>query len=229
MPQATQHWCALVPVKRLSAAKSRLDCLRAADRADLALAFCTDVIAALRGSPLVEHIAVITGDAAVAGLAATAGCEVVADPHDRGINQALHRAALSPGPARHSARLAVFPADLAAMRPADVTAVLTAAARHQRAFVADRRDDGTTVLTAALPAELVPAFGPGSARRHLASGARELAFPVSSRIRLDVDTCIDLVAAIEFGLGPAARTVLARATGPSPCPPHGDGQQGRDL
>jgi 2-phospho-L-lactate/phosphoenolpyruvate guanylyltransferase len=96
--------------------------------------------------------------------------------------------------------------DLPALRADELALVLTAAGRHERAFVADRDATGTTLLTAAPGVGLEPAFGPASAARHRASGAIPLNAPAS--VRTDVDTAADLRTALDLGVGPATRDAL---------------------
>jgi len=84
---------ALVPVKQLSAAKSRL--LPGPDRAGaghLTLAMLDDVLAALSGAEQVAHVAVVTPDEAVARHVATAGARAILWPRP-GLNPSLDHGA----------------------------------------------------------------------------------------------------------------------------------------
>lgn len=173
-------WTILVPLKPPALAKSRLRGVTG-DHEDLVLALARSTLSAAAASPLVERILVIG--------ASLPGFESVPDPFGR-LNPALaHAAALIDGP------VAALPADLPALRPAELTEALSSAT--SRAFVPDFEGTGT-VLLAAPSGDLNPQFGPGSADRHELSGARRLpgSWPT---LRRDVDTAVDLKEAIRLG------------------------------
>ena len=86
----------------------------------------------------------------------------------------------------------------ACAQPQDFDDVFTRARTAPRAFVADHRGRGTTVLTTTGPA-LDPAFGPHSAQRHERSGATSL--DVTVRIRFDIDEPTDVTLALAYGGG----------------------------
>jgi 2-phospho-L-lactate guanylyltransferase len=97
--------------------------------------------------------------------------------------------------------VAALAADLPALRPEELAGALRAAAGSAGpGFVPDHAGTGTTLLAAPGGARLVPRFGPGSAARHAASGARRLTGAWPS-LRQDVDTAADLAAAGRLGLG----------------------------
>jgi 2-phospho-L-lactate/phosphoenolpyruvate guanylyltransferase len=198
----------VVPVKPLTLAKSRLrGAVDPAAHAALVLAMVTDTVRAARRAAGVASVLVVTPDPVVALAAEHAGARVVADEPGGGLNPAL----------RHGARLlraedpdtvvGALQADLPALRPADLAAAITAAA-GRRAYCADRRGDGTTLLLSARGGELAPRFGPGSAAAHRASGALALRGPWAS-LASDVDTAADLRAAARLGLGVRTAGVLA--------------------
>ncbi|HVQ90632.1 MAG TPA: 2-phospho-L-lactate guanylyltransferase [Mycobacteriales bacterium] len=204
------RWSVVVPVKRLPAAKTRLqDPRRApADHAALALALALDTVRAAAGSPVVARVVVVTDDADAGRAVRALDALVVRDEPDAGLNPALTHGA---GAARRIAPddgIAVLSADLPALRPAELTAALTAAAVTGRAFVPDAAGTGTTLLAAGPGAVLDPRYGPGSRAGHRASGAVELAGDWPS-LRRDVDTAADLAEAAALGLGPATRDWLA--------------------
>jgi 2-phospho-L-lactate guanylyltransferase len=87
--------------------------------------------------------------------------------------------------------LAVLPADLPGLAPADLDLALVAAAAHGRAFLADAQGAGTTLLTARAGHRLRPRYGPGSAAAHQAEGAHPLGVPAPT-VRADVDRWADL-------------------------------------
>jgi 2-phospho-L-lactate guanylyltransferase len=122
-----------------------------------------------------------------------------------GLNRAVgHGAGQLAGAGRWLAALA---ADLPALRPDELARALRAAAHPgsgsgpRRGFVPDAGGTGTTLLAAPPGVPLAPRFGPGSAARHAASGARRLDGDWPS-LRRDVDTAADLASAERLGLGP---------------------------
>ncbi len=198
----------MVPVKRLDVAKSRLAAYGEQSRRALALAFATDVVSASLSCALVEQVLVVTDDADAAAALTALGARVTPDDPDAGLNPALaHGADLLRTGHRGVVGVVTLSSDLPALRPADLEEVLAAVPAGRRAFVADAAGTGTTLLAASPPALLMPSYGPGSAARHLASGAVELAAP--DAVRLDVDTPQDLRAALLLGVGARTQSVAA--------------------
>jgi 2-phospho-L-lactate/phosphoenolpyruvate guanylyltransferase len=208
MPDMAAHndaWSLVVPVKRLTVAKSRI-ALRAEDRADLAIAMAVDTVAAAVTSGLVRLVIVVTDDARAVASLAGPGVVVVADEPDDGLNPALRHGASAAG----GGRIAALSADLPALTAADLDVVLSAAAPHVRAVVSDEAGIGTTLLTAASAADFVPAFGTGSFQAHVAEGAVDLTDIAAASVRRDVDTLEGLRDAVRLGVGEATRQVVAR-------------------
>ncbi|MEV4659584.1 2-phospho-L-lactate guanylyltransferase [Micromonospora sp. NPDC049301] len=200
------RWAVVVPVKRLTAAKSRLrGALPGVPHEELALALAADTLRAVLACPAVAEVLVVTDDARVAATARTAGARVLADEPDAGLNAAFrHGAAGVP-----AGWVAGLTADLPALRPAELAAALLAAGRAGvRRFVPDAPGDGTVLLAAAPGIPLDPRFGVGSAAAHTASGALPLTGDWPS-LRRDVDTAGDLAAAARLGLGPRTAALLA--------------------
>ena len=76
---------AVLPVKRFSAAKQRLDAaLSTGARRMLAEAMVSDVLTALRRTRRLDAIAVVTGESSVEALARGHGAETIPDPDDAG-------------------------------------------------------------------------------------------------------------------------------------------------
>lgn len=211
-------WGVVVPVKRLTLAKTRLQAYGGAVRSELALAFAADVVAAAGACPVVVRVLVVTDDDRAADLLGTLGAVVVPDQPDAGLNPALEHGAELLRRQLGPLGVATVSADLPCLRPADLAAALRAVPPGGRAFVADADGAGTTLLAAAPGAGLRPAYGRGSRERHLGSGAREL--PGTPALRRDVDTPQDLQSAQALGLGPRTAAVVARLAGR---PGHRDG------
>jgi 2-phospho-L-lactate/phosphoenolpyruvate guanylyltransferase len=191
---------AVIPVKRLSTAKSRLrGAVPAARHEDLALAMMRDTVVAVLATPAVTEVLVITDDADARNAAAALGARTEPDGPDAGLNDALrHGADDLAGLGRNRVVLA---GDLPALRSADLGAALAGADR--RSFVPDAADTGTVLLAAPAGVPLDPHFGVGSAAAHAASGARRLTGDWPG-LRQDVDTAADLRTVL--ALGPGAHT-----------------------
>ncbi|MEU0335292.1 2-phospho-L-lactate guanylyltransferase [Streptomyces sp. NPDC006193] len=209
------QWTLVIPLKPLARAKSRL-ADTAADRVrpGLALAFAQDTVAAALACPAVADVAVVTDDELAGRELAALGARIVPDAPGRGLNAALAHGAAVVRTARPGAAVAALNADLPALRPAELSRVLRAAAQFPRAFLADAAARGTTLLAAAPECALRPAFGPDSRARHRASGAAELLLAGVDSVRQDVDTGGDLRAALALGVG--RHTAAASAGLPIP-------------
>jgi 2-phospho-L-lactate/phosphoenolpyruvate guanylyltransferase len=212
---------ALVPVKRLGAAKSRLiGSLARGDVDALALAMLGDVLEALGATPEVERIVVVTPDAAVAEAAMAAGAEPLLRP-DPGLDAALD-AGLAKLAAEGASTLLVVLGDVAGARTEEISALYAAleALGGRGAVLAPSRDGGTSALLRAPPDAIAHRFGPESARAHQEearrSGVPFRALPLAS-LSVDVDRPEDL-AALRTGDAPAPRTraLLARLEAPAP-------------
>ncbi|KUL40586.1 2-phospho-L-lactate guanylyltransferase [Actinoplanes awajinensis] len=194
---------AVIPVKGLDAAKSRLRGAVPEDRhPDLVLAMVRDTAAAVLGAGSVAGLIVVTGDPVVAAVVRELGGEVAPDP-GAGLNAALRFGADEV--AGRAAHRVVLTGDLPALRPGQLDAALGAA--RSRSFVPDAAGTGT-VLLAVPPGELLdPRFGPGSAAAHRASGATALPGDWPG-FRQDVDTAADLAAVLDLGAGEWTRALL---------------------
>lgn len=215
------RWSVVIPFKGAPGGKSRLALeFGAAERAALALAFLQDTVRAVRAVQVVARILVVSNEPGLdralvddegSGIEVT----IVADPGE-GLN-----AAVSLGIDRARAIdgvgfVAALTGDLAALQPRDLAHALEAAVAEAGtgrplAFVADRAGSGTTMITAAPSAPIVPHFGIGSCALHVAAGHLLIPLPADSSLRLDLDSEGDVrfAAALTPGLGPATRSVLA--------------------
>jgi 2-phospho-L-lactate guanylyltransferase len=190
-------WTAVVPVKQLSTAKSRLrGAVADARHQELVLAMLRDTVTAIGACEQVAEVMVVTDDSAVTAAMTGLGARVVPDPGG-GLNAAMRFGADTV--AGLSRPRAVLTGDLPALRPDELGAALLAAGpgRH---FVADEAGSGTVLLAAAPGIPLAPHFGVGSAAAHAASGAAALpgGWP---GLRQDVDTAADLRAVLILGPG----------------------------
>jgi 2-phospho-L-lactate guanylyltransferase len=208
---AVTAWRLVVPVKRLSLAKTRLALSDDLQRARLALAFALDTVAAALRCELVDGVLVVTDDPVAAARLRNAGADVVSDEPDAGQNPAIaHGASRVRADSRDHA-VAALSADLPALRAGELRQALEAAAQAARAFVPDASDEGTTLLTAGPGTQLVPEFGHGSSARHRRAGALDIVSVAGSALpslRRDVDTMVDLRQAVDLGLGQHSSGVL---------------------
>ena len=203
----TCDWGAVVPVKRLAVAKSRLSVYGDPVRAELALAFACDVVTACLLCEAVARVVVVTDDPRATVVLQGLGARVVPDARGGGLNPALSRGAEVVRAVLPGCNVVAVTADLPSLRPDELGAALAAAPIGGRAFVADSDGIGTTLLTAAAGVALDPAFGPGSRVRHLGSGAVEL--NAGQALRQDVDTPDDLGSALLLGVGRHTARALA--------------------
>lgn len=179
-------WTAIVPIKARGQRKSRLAARLSADeRARLADAMVTHVLAALRAAPSVRDLLVLSP-------APIGGARWLRD-EGRDLNEELAgaRAELPSRP------LLIVHGDLPLLGADDVEA-LAEAGRTGAAFSPDRRGLGTNALAIPPGPPFAFSFGVGSAALHRAAGAREVRRP---GFALDVDSPDDLDTAVGAGAG----------------------------
>ncbi|HEX6508629.1 MAG TPA: 2-phospho-L-lactate guanylyltransferase, partial [Chloroflexota bacterium] len=158
---------AVIPVKRLANAKSRLaPRLSAEERAELVVALLGQSFAALRSVEEINRIALATPEA---DLAAELGAESL--PDTGGLNASLAHAARWAKAAGASALL-ILPGDLPLVEGADIVTLLRAAAPPPAVTIAPTRDGGTGALLLAPPDVIPPTFGPRSFSRHIEHALR---------------------------------------------------------
>jgi 2-phospho-L-lactate/phosphoenolpyruvate guanylyltransferase len=209
---------AILPVKRFSAAKSRLGASGVAEtlRQRLARAMVADVLEALTQTGSIELTIVVTREPSLAELAAEHGALLLADTAEAGQSAAVAlgvQRALADG----IERVLCIPGDCPALDPAELDALLAAADSRasdcaEVTIVPDRHGTGTNGLLLTPPDAIEPAFGPGSCERHAslarAAGARCEIERSAASLLLDVDTGADL-AALQDRLG-ATRAAAVR-------------------
>jgi 2-phospho-L-lactate guanylyltransferase len=161
-------------------------------------------------------VVVVVEDEADGAALASAGAVFVHHTRAVGLNESI-RDGLTHGLAAaapvHAGRVpdggvAVLPGDLPGLRSAELADVLGRCAQHRFTVVADHQGTGTTLLTAATPHDLRPAYGPDSFRRHQALGAVPIELPSGASLRWDVDVVDDLDATV----GPNTAQVLSGIT-----------------
>lgn len=205
---------AVVPVKRLAAAKSRLAAALGREAVEaLSLAMLGDVLGAIRASGCVDRIVVATPDAEVGEAARALGAEArVAD--DAGLNAALD--ATSAAFADPAGALLVVLGDVAGAAGSDLAQMFQAldALGDTGAVLAPARDGGTAALLRRPPDAISSRFGPDSAKAHreaaerAGAAFRELPLP---SLAVDLDREGDLRALLASEVAaPRTRALLAR-------------------
>jgi 2-phospho-L-lactate/phosphoenolpyruvate guanylyltransferase len=206
---------AVLPVKRLDAAKQRLAAgLDEERRRQLAAAMVGDVLEAIGEALGIERLIVVSGDPVAQELASQAGAEVVPDPEDAGHVQAA-RAGIARAEVEGAERVVLLAGDCPLLDPRELDRLLTGVPGRYVGIVPDRHGSGTNALLLSPPDAIAPAFGEGSRERHV-EAAREAGVPFGIEelpsIELDLDTPADVIALtreFERGRGRGRRTAKA--------------------
>ena len=201
-PASERRTAVLVPVASFDGAKSRLGAvLDAEERRDLVERLLRRTVHAALATAGVADVVVVSPDPEVLEVASDAGARAVRQ-RSRGLNPALQEARA----ATHADRVLILPADLPAVNPAAVAAVLAAgdaAGRPSVVLAPDRHGGGTNALLLDPPDVIDPAFGGDSRAGHawLASSADAAFVEVPDVLALDVDTPDDLLLAEAEAIG----------------------------
>lgn len=162
---------AIVPVKALAEAKSRLAPVLSSDaRRRLVVQMLGDVLAALAATPAVARTLVVTPDAEVAAIASAKGAEVIDEALPTSLNGAL-RTALHASDCGPHGRCLILPADVPLVTADEIMALLSAApapSTAHRVTIAPSHDGGGTNALVLIDHDVMgPSFGPDSFKRHL--------------------------------------------------------------
>jgi len=198
---------ALIPVKALDGAKSRLaDVLDGVARRALVIAMYRDALAAAVACPALDGVAMVSGDEDALALAETAGAEPMREPG--GLNEALTSASKTLA-GRGVDRLLVLFADLPLVNADAIERV----ARSNADVALVSPDDGGTNALVLAPGVINFQFGPDSAAKHVAAAERAGLGVVQldePSLALDIDTPEDLEQARQ-GSGVAKHTLAVLA------------------
>lgn len=181
---------AVVPIKALARAKSRLTTLAPPARADMAQAMARTTLRALRGSARIGRIVVVSDDPAVAALAGEFGADCIGED-GTGLNAAFATGFGALANRAHPVLL--LPADFLRLASADIDRLLAQWQPGALAVLACKTGDGTNAVIVPPGGAFTPQFGPGSFARHSAAGAQVL---TSAALACDIDDDADLAAAI---------------------------------
>ncbi|KXK24150.1 MAG: 2-phospho-L-lactate guanylyltransferase CofC [Chloroflexi bacterium OLB15] len=187
---------AIIPVKPLGRAKSRLaSVLAAEERQALAEALLRHVVKTVKAVPGVAGVLVISRDPRALALARDLGANTVQESGTPELNNALMRATQVITAWRGRAVL-ILPADLPLINGEDVVEILKLGEDEGTVVLAtDRNQDGTNALFSRPPGLIPYAFGQDSFLRHLSlakDAGAEVKVYSSERIKLDIDVPADL-------------------------------------
>ncbi len=185
---------ALVPVKPLSLAKSRLaPYLSLEQRATLVLDMLEHVLRVLRSCTTIEQVAVVSADAHVLQRAQEWGALPMREERV-GHNPALHAAALRLRTEGAEALLTIS-ADLPLLTTCDVYGMIEQSRRYEVVLAPSREGTGTSALLVRPPLVIPYRFGANSRERHLRAAAhRGLSATLyeSRDLAFDIDTIDDV-------------------------------------
>ncbi|MGU3434223.1 2-phospho-L-lactate guanylyltransferase [Actinomycetes bacterium M1A6_2h] len=204
----------VIAVKDLDAAKSRLaDRFPASQRTSLVLAMLHDTLDAAAAAASVSEWSVVTPDSRVAALVRDLGGHAIPEPPIAGsvddrLNTALASADRYVRGHNSGVDVIALQADLPSLRTDELDEAFAESEPHGRSVVVDHTGTGTSALIVRGTTEpLGPRFGEDSARRHIESGATPLRGEWPG-LRLDVDTAVDVRAAVELGIGSHTERLL---------------------
>ena len=212
---------AIVPVKQLDQAKSRLaKIVTPAARQKLVLTMLCDVLRILIHSPRIDGVGVISSDPTVLALAASEGAEPLLD-QTVDLNSALEQASRQVA-ARGATGVLVLPADVPLVKDSDIATLLDAADDGPGIVIAPSSDGGTNALLVRPPSAVPFQFGLDSLQRHC-EVAQQHKLPIrvihTAGLSIDIDNCDDLMQLAEAD-GTTATQQLVRhllATARTPC------------
>lgn len=215
---------AIIPVKRLDSAHSRLsESVPARERRRLAEAMFQDLLAKIRRSRSIDDAVIVTSDPAAARHARWLGHSVLERERDAGHSDDAAAGARW-AKAQGAERVVMLPVDCPMLDPAELDAHLGDTPRTAL-IVPDRHGTGTNALVLCPPDAIVPAFGPDSCARHISRArAAGISFALErlDSLALDLDTAEDMAKlrdALLLDPDPAPRTAKVLWELGSPAPP----------
>lgn len=187
-------YTALVPVKSLVTAKSRLvPDLPPNRREMLVLDMLYHVLRVLQDSKLFERVSVVSPDARVLEQVRAWGAWALIEERP-GHNPALYAAALRER-ARGATALLTISADLPLLATQEIRNLLEQSRQYEVVLAASRDGAGTNAILVRPPLAVPYLFGPDSLQRYLeAARQRHLSHTIygSTGLAFDIDTIVDL-------------------------------------
>ena len=185
---------ALIPVKSLATAKSRLaSSFTRHQRERLVLDMFHHVLCVLIDSELFEKVSVVSSDEQVLEKAYVWGAQPVIEEY-QGHNQALHAAALreiSEG----VTTLLTISADLPLLTTQEIRCFFKQSLQHEVVLAPSRDETGTNAILVHPPLAVPYVFGPGSLQSYIeAAKQKHISYSMfhSIGLALDIDTIDDL-------------------------------------
>jgi 2-phospho-L-lactate/phosphoenolpyruvate guanylyltransferase len=187
---------AVIPVKPLNRAKSRLERVLSADqRLEFAEIMLRQVLSVATNTPQITGTVVISRDTRVIGIAREFGAKTIQESSYSDLNPALERAA-SVLRAWRADAMFVLPADLPFISSEDIAKMIHAGQDGECVVIAtDRHQNGTNALLVRPPGLMQFQYGIGSFERHIAlarQAGAQLTIYESERVQLDIDEAPDL-------------------------------------
>ena len=206
---------AIVPIKRLAAAKQRLrEALDGEERAGLSRAMLEDVLGVLCGLERLDGVVVVSGEPRAIEIARRIGARVIAETANRGQSAAVAEAATTLA-AERVATVVVIPGDVPLLTGAEMVGLLDSHRGAPSLTIVPARDGaGTNGLVCSPPSVIPFGFGEGSLDRHLrAARAADIVPTVveCEGLGLDIDTPADLRALLEAPMASRAQSFLVNA------------------
>jgi 2-phospho-L-lactate guanylyltransferase len=185
---------ALIPVKSLMTAKSRLSStFTQHQRERLVLDMLHHVLSVLLESELFEKVSVVSSDKHVLEKAYLWGAQAVVEEH-HGHNQALHAAALREI-SEDVTSLLTISADLPLLTTREIRCFYEQSLQHDVVLAPSRDGTGTNAIMVHPPLAVPYVFGPGSLKSYVELAMQKhLSFSKfhSIGLALDIDTSDDL-------------------------------------
>jgi 2-phospho-L-lactate/phosphoenolpyruvate guanylyltransferase len=187
---------ALIPVKDLSKAKERLSLiLSQPERTTVAYAMLEDVLRAMRGSRLLDHLFVVTLDGNAIELAKSLGVEIIRETKQEGESASIDYASkICKNMGAQS--VLVIPGDVPLITHEDIDFILEKEKPYPSLILVPARDEMGTNAILRKPSDVIPSrFGYDSLKKHI-NDARQRNIPYEiynlPRVALDVDEPEDL-------------------------------------
>ena len=185
---------ALIPVKSLMTAKSRLSSsFTQHQRESLVLDMLHHVLCVLLDTELFEKVSVVSSDKHVLEKAYLWGAQVIVEEY-HGHNQALHAAALSEI-SEGVTTLLTISADLPLLTTQEIRCFYEQSLQHDVVLAPSRDGTGTNAIMVHPPLAVPYVFGPGSLQNYVeAAKQKNLSYSKfrSIGLALDIDTIEDL-------------------------------------
>lgn len=201
---------AIIPVKRLSEAKSSLSAaLTLAQRRGLVLCMLADVLNAVRNSRSIASTIIVSPDEEVLDFARANGVIGIVEPEAE-LNKAL-KLAIEHAVTRGASSILILPSDIPLLKAVDVENIIAMASLHQDIVIAPSKDNGTNALFLRPPNVMSLRFGGESFPAHLAEARRVDVRPRvyhSVNVATDIDDTADMLSVEVHGLGTRTQDFL---------------------